>query len=236
MYASNLPYNSIDEGMRHRMEIEREQLERECQRLSSLRNALLKYDLPESKDVINQSLVREVLNAIGEDPNREGLKETPARVVASWKELFSGYSVSPNDVGELLKTFEDGAGGCDEMVVVKGIEFYSMCEHHMLPFVGVAHVGYLPDGKIVGLSKLARLVNVYARRLQVQERMTSQIVRSLEWHLKPRGAGCVVEARHLCMACRGVKSDSVTITSKLLGAFKDDPKTRGEFLSLVHSK
>lgn len=183
-----------------------------------------------------EGLVREVLTAIGENPNRGGLKETPARVVASWKELFSGYSFKPEDICQLMKTFEDGAFGVDEMVVVRDIEFYSFCEHHMLPFVGVAHVGYLPDGKIVGLSKLARLVDVYARRLQVQERMTAQITRDIDHYLRPRGAGCVVEARHLCMACRGVRSDSMTITSSLVGAFKDDPKTRAEFLSLARSK
>lgn len=175
-----------------------------------------------------QDAVRRLLQYIGEDPDREGLKETPDRVVRSYGELFSGYRQNPEGV---LKTFEDGA--CDEMVLLKGVEIASTCEHHMLPFVGVAHVAYIPSGKIVGLSKLARLVEVFARRLQVQERLTVQVTQALDEHLKPRGSACVIEAKHLCMACRGVqKQHSIMITSSLTGVFRQ-PEVRHEFFNLI---
>lgn len=173
--------------------------------------------------------VRTLIELAGDNPDREGLVETPERVVRAYGELFSGYGVDPASV---LKTFEDGK--CDEMVIVRNVEFVSMCEHHMLPFLGKAHIGYLPNGRIVGLSKLARLLDVFARRLQVQERLTVQVATALVDHLQPRGAGCVVEATHSCMSCRGVrKQQSVMITSSLLGAFRDDPRTRAEFLQFV---
>lgn len=176
-----------------------------------------------------EDAIRTILEYIGENPGREGLKETPARVIKSYGELFEGYSI---DVSSLFKMFEDGA--CDEMVIVKGIPFVSFCEHHLLPFSGVAHVGYLPKGKIVGLSKMARLVDAYARRLQVQERMTVQITSAIDTHLQPLGTGCVIEAEHSCMSCRGVmKHNTSTITSSLTGAFRDDSKCRSEFLHLT---
>lgn len=178
-----------------------------------------------------EDAIRDLLEYIGEDPNREGLQETPARVVKSYKELFSGYGQDPTSI---MKVFEDGA--CDEMVVVKDIEFWSCCEHHMLPFFGKAHIGYLPDKRIIGLSKLGRLLEIYSKRLQVQERLTTQITKAIDEHLRPRGSACVIEAKHLCMVCRGVqKQNSVMITSSLTGAFKSDQATRSEFFNLIRS-
>jgi GTP cyclohydrolase I len=175
--------------------------------------------------------VKTLIRYVGDDPNREGLLETPDRVARAYRELFAGYGQDP---AKLLKTFTDGV--CDEMVVLRGVQFFSTCEHHMMPFYGVAHIGYLPNGRIVGLSKLARLVEVYSRRLQVQERLTTQITSALAEHLKPLGAGCVVQATHSCMSCRGVlKQDAIMVTSSLVGAFKDDSRTRSEFLGLIQS-
>lgn len=177
---------------------------------------------------IEQS-VRHILKFIGEDPDREGLLETPKRVVASWEQIFSGYKLDPADV---MKTFSEGA--CDEMVVLKDIEFYSTCEHHMQPFFGKAHIAYLPDAKVIGLSKLARLLDICSRRLQIQERLTSDVTNALDTHLRPKGSACVIEAKHFCMMCRGVgKQNSVMVTSSLTGAFKTDPTVRAEFLQLV---
>jgi GTP cyclohydrolase IA len=177
--------------------------------------------------------VWQILRYIGEDPTREGLKDTPARVVRSYSELFAGYGMNPKDV---LTVFEDGT--CDEMVLVKDIEFTSFCEHHMLPFTGKAHVGYVPNGRIVGLSKIGRVVDVFAQRLQVQERLTSQITQALMGEpLLPKGVGCVIEATHSCMSCRGVKKQqAVTITSDLQGVFREDARARAEFLSLIRDK
>lgn len=171
--------------------------------------------------------VVELIKMIGEDPAREGLKRTPFRVVKALQELTSGYSQNPQEI--LSTTFEDGA--CDEMIVVKDIRFWSLCEHHMLPFHGSVTVGYLPKDKIVGLSKIGRLVHCFARRLQVQERFTQQISASLMEHLTPKGVGVIVKATHLCMEMRGVKSPATMMTSSLRGEFLDQ-KTRGEFLSL----
>ena len=174
--------------------------------------------------------IKTVLRYIGENPNREGLEETPDRVLRSYEELYGGYQQEPVSV---LKTFRDGSERVDEMVVQRNIPFFSMCEHHMLPFFGVAHVAYLPDQKIVGLSKLARLVEIFARRLQVQERMTTQITDALMETLQPRGAACVIQAVHLCMVQRGInKYHSDTLTSSIRGAFKE-AKTRAEFLDLI---
>lgn len=178
---------------------------------------------------IEDHVVR-ILEYIGEDPRREGLIETPARVVRSWTELFSGYKTSPKDV--LLKEFD--ADGYDELIVCRNIEFYSTCEHHLQPFFGRAHVGYLPDKRVVGLSKLARLVEVFARRLQIQERLTHQIALALSDHLQPRGVGVVLEAKHFCMICRGVnKQASEMVTSALEGCFHDAP-IRTEFFHLIN--
>lgn len=177
------------------------------------------------------SLVRKILVKLGEDPDREGLAKTPERFEKALKYLTSGYNQDPETIlnGAKFKVCYD------EIIVVKDIEVYSLCEHHMLPFFGKCHVAYLPDRQVVGLSKIARLVNVYARRLQIQERLTSQIARAIEEKLKPRGVGVIIEARHLCMVMRGVeKQGSVAVTSAMLGAFREKKDTRDEFLSLVH--
>lgn len=187
-----------------------------------------------SVEVDGEDLVRGMLLALGEDPTRPGLKETPARVVRAWQELFSGYAQDPKDI---IKVFED-CGTADEMVVLRHIPFTSHCEHHLAQFSGVAHVGYLPkQGRVIGLSKLARLVDVFARRLQVQERMTGQIADALDRSaLNPAGVGVVVAAEHGCLSCRGVrKPGTTTITSALRGAMKDDASTRAEFLALTRS-
>lgn len=177
-----------------------------------------------------REIVKGFLVAIGEDPNREGLLDTPKRVVKSWKELYSGYKLDPKEI--LSTCFEDGA--CDEMVILKDIEFCSMCEHHVLPFRGTAHVAYIPSGKVVGLSKLARLVDCFAKRLQIQEKMTQQIAKSIEEVLQPKGVAVVVEAHHQCMSCRGVGKNSTTmITSSMLGVFREKVEARTEFLSLI---
>ncbi|WP_436689257.1 MULTISPECIES: GTP cyclohydrolase I FolE [unclassified Geodermatophilus] len=175
--------------------------------------------------------VRELLIAVGEDPDRPGLQDTPRRVARAYAETFAGLWQDPADI--LATTFDEDH---DEMVLVKDIPMYSTCEHHLVPFHGVAHIGYIPgdDGKVTGLSKLARLVEVYARRPQVQERMTSQIADALADVLKPRGALVVIEAEHLCMAMRGIrKPGSTTVTSAVRGIFRDNPATRSEAMSLV---
>ena len=179
-----------------------------------------------------EDLVRKQLELLGEDPGREGLLKTPERVAASLKWLTRGYERDARQViGDAL--FEETHAN---MVMVRDIELYSMCEHHMLPFYGRAHVAYIPNGKIVGLSKLPRVVDVYAQRLQVQERLTEQIAGALSEVLEPLGVGVVIEAYHLCMMMRGVqKQNSKTITSALRGVFRDDPKTRDEFLRLAHN-
>jgi GTP cyclohydrolase IA len=178
-----------------------------------------------------EALVRRQLDLLGEDPEREGLVKTPSRVAKAMAWLTRGYEMNAADViGDAL--FEEGADG---MVMVRDIELYSMCEHHMLPFFGKAHIAYIPDGRVVGLSKLARVVDVFARRLQVQERMTEQIAQALADVLKPKGVGVVIECAHMCMAMRGVeKQNSKTITSALIGNFRSDAKTREEFLRLAH--
>lgn len=179
------------------------------------------------------SLVRKMIALIGEDPEREGLKKTPERYEKALKFLTSGYH---QNADHLLNgaTFSV----CyDEMVVVKDIEFFSLCEHHLLPFFGKAHVAYLPSKKVIGLSKVARLVNMYARRLQIQERMTSQIAHALEEKIAPQGVGVIIEARHLCMQMRGVeKQHGQAVTSAMLGAFRENKQTRDEFLALVGKK
>ena len=175
-------------------------------------------------------LVRKMFVEVGEDPNREGLQQTPERFAKAFRFLTSGYNM---DAAKIL----NGAmfSVCyDEMVVVKDIEMYSLCEHHLLPFFGKCHVAYLPNKKVVGLSKIARLVNMYARRLQIQERLTNQIAQTIEEQLNPQGVGVIIEARHLCMVMRGVeKQNSLAVTSAMLGAFRDNKETRDEFLSLV---
>ncbi len=182
--------------------------------------------------ITTHNLIREVIRRIGDDPSRQGLMDTPKRVTQSWEELYSGYQLETKIEDVLGVTFN--TEGYDEIVLCKNIEFYSTCEHHMLPFYGVAHVGYIPKEKLVGLSKLARLVEAYARKLQIQERLTSNIANSLRNHLNPIGAGCVIEAKHQCMLCRGVKKqNSSMVTSTLLGAFYEDPRARHEFFDLI---
>jgi GTP cyclohydrolase IA len=177
-----------------------------------------------------QSAVKEMLELVGEDPDREGLLKTPERVERAMRWLTRGYDLDAAEViGDAL--FEEAH---QNMIVVRDIEFYSMCEHHMLPFFGKAHVAYIPDGRIVGLSKVARVVDVFARRLQVQERLTDQIAEALDDALSPRGVGVVLEASHFCMMMRGVeKQNSRTLTSALRGVFREDASTRDEFLRLV---
>ncbi len=191
--------------------------------------------MPEStkaRPLSTEELVNRLLVNLGEDPEREGLQRTPGRVARALAELTQGSTQSVEDaVGEGV-FHED----CSEMVVVKDIEFYSLCEHHILPFFGRVHVAYIPDGRIVGLSKLPRIVDVFARRLQVQERMTVQIAEAIQSVLKPKGVGVVCDASHLCMMMRGVqKQNSSTMTSCLLGSFRSDFRTRSEFLGLVRS-
>src|SRR5579862_6761761 len=177
-------------------------------------------------------LVRRMLLLIGEDPDRDGLRRTPERFEKALRFLTGGYQQDP-------KKLLNGAmfSVCyDQMVLVKDIEVYSLCEHHMLPFFGKCHVAYIPDKKVVGLSKVARLVNMYARRLQIQERLTSEIAQTISEHLSPQGVGVIVEARHLCMVMRGVeKQRSEAVTSAMLGVFRDNKQTRDEFLSLVRN-
>lgn len=178
-----------------------------------------------------EEAVRTLLLWAGENPDREGLVDTPSRVVKSYNELFAGYAQDPIKV---LETTFDEAGGYDEVIALTNIEFNSHCEHHMLPVIGRAHIAYLPNHRVIGLSKLARLVDVFANRLQIQERMTAQVADTLQEVLKPRGVAVVIEAHHQCMSMRGVKkSNGMMKTSRMLGAFRDDPETRREFLSLI---
>jgi GTP cyclohydrolase I len=181
-----------------------------------------------------KELIEGILRQLGEDPDREGLQKTPARVETMLRFLTSGYR---QELGEVLNGAVFAEEKYDEMVVVKDIDFYSLCEHHLLPFFGKAHVAYIPDRKILGLSKLARLVEMFSRRLQVQERLTTQIAQALNDALSPKGVGVVLEAVHLCMLMRGVeKQNSKAVTSAMLGAFRDCPMTRGEFVELLKTR
>ena len=178
-----------------------------------------------------ESAVRTLLRWAGDDPDREGLRGTPARVARAFEEYFSGYATDPGEV--LKRTFEE-VDGYDEMVALRDIRFESHCEHHMAPIIGVAHVAYLPDRRVVGISKLARIVDVYARRLQIQEKMTVQIADTIDRVLRPKGVAVIIEAAHQCMTTRGVHKPGVMMkTSRMLGAFRDDPSTRREFLSMI---
>jgi len=178
-----------------------------------------------------EGAVRTLLSFIGEDVEREGLLDTPKRVVKSYEEFYAGYAIDPDE--ELRRTFEE-TEGYDEMVVLRNITFESHCEHHMAPIIGVANIAYLPDRRVVGISKLARVLEIYAKRLQTQETMTVQIAETVERVLKPRGVAVVIDAEHQCMTTRGIRKHGVTtLTSHMLGAFRDDPETRREFLAMV---
>lgn len=175
--------------------------------------------------------IRRLLQWVGDDPERGGLHETPHRVAKAWRFWCSGYGKNPKDV---LKVFEDGAENCDEMIIVKDIPIYSHCEHHLAPIFGTVTIAYIPNGQIVGLSKLSRLADIFARRLQVQERLTNQIADALYEELLPKGVGVILKARHLCMESRGVcQQGHVTITSALRGALRDSPEARAEFMALA---
>jgi GTP cyclohydrolase I len=177
----------------------------------------------------SEDLIREIIRRVGDNPDREGVLDTPRRVVKSWKELFAGYGMDYRTI--LGTTFEKGT--YDQIIICKDIEFYSTCEHHMIPFMGKVHIGYIPDNRVVGLSKLARLAEVFARRLQIQEKMTEQIKDAMVEVLKPKGVMVVVEAKHLCMCGRGVgKQNSTMITSSIYGMFMQD-EARSEFMRLV---
>ena len=181
-----------------------------------------------------EEAVRTLISWAGDDPSREGLVETPKRVVKSYQEFYEGYFQDPD---EILSKFFNEIEGYDEIVLVKDIPFQSHCEHHMVPILGIAHVGYLPDQRVVGLSKLARIVDLYAKRLQTQETMTAQIADTIERVLKPRGVAVVIDAEHQCMSSRGVsKIGTSTVTSRMLGVFRDNEKSRMEVMSLINSK
>jgi GTP cyclohydrolase I len=178
---------------------------------------------------MNQENIKDLLRYIGEDPEREGLKDTPARVLKSWKELTSGYNQNPKD---FLTIFENES--YDQIVLLQDIEMYSTCEHHMLTFFGKAHVAYLPGNHIIGISKLARLVDLYARRLQIQERIGDQVTTALMEYLKPKGAACFIEAKHMCMCSRGCnKQNSIMKTASLRGVFKTDPAMEMKLLKMI---
>jgi GTP cyclohydrolase I len=178
-----------------------------------------------------EAAVRTLIRWAGDDPAREGLLDTPKRVVKSYSELFAGYDQKPEEI--LSRTFKE-VEGYDEMIMLRDIQFNSHCEHHMVPFTGTVHIAYIPTNKVVGLSKLARLVDLYAKRLQIQEKFTAQIANTLDQVLKPRGVAVVVQATHMCMTMRGVhKPDGVMQTSQLTGLFRSDPRTRQEFFSML---
>ena len=180
-----------------------------------------------------EAAVRTLIEWAGDDPDREGLLETPARVARAYRELFAGYEADPRDY--LARTFEE-VGGYDELVLMKDIPVVSFCEHHMLPFIGRAHVGYLPADRVVGISKLARVVLGFARRLQIQEKLTAEIAEAIHDILKPKGVGVVIVSEHSCMTMRGVNTPGSRLTtSSLLGVVRDDPRTRQEFLELVRN-
>jgi GTP cyclohydrolase IA len=191
--------------------------------------------MTDKSDTVSQTeaeaAVRTLIRWAGDDPAREGLLDTPARVARSYRELFAGYEVDPREY--LERTFQE-VGGYDELVVLKDIRFVSFCEHHMLPVVGKAHVGYLPTDRVVGISKLARVVRGFARRLQIQEKMTAEIARTIHEVLRPEGVGVVIEAEHSCMTMRGVDVPGASLTtSHLIGVVRDDPRTREEFMRLA---
>ncbi len=191
----------------------------------------VKAKFPGNPDTVRQGVV-EFLKYLGEDPNREGLKGTPDRVVKSYLELFSGYLKDPKDVMTVFS--EKDVVHKDQIILLKNIEFYSTCEHHLLPFIGVAHLAYIPSTKVIGISKLARILEIYARRLQIQERIGDQVTMALMNLLEAEGAACIIESKHLCINCRGIgKQNALMVTSSLKGAFLNNLKTRQELLTLI---
>ena len=194
-------------------------------------DAMVNQDRPTREDA--EDAVRTLIRWAGDDPSREGLLDTPRRVARAYDEFFRGYSLDPEEV--LRRTFEE-TGGYDEMVLIRDIEVESHCEHHMVPIIGKAHVAYIPDRRVVGISKLARVVDIFARRLQIQEKMTVDIASTIDRVLQPQGVAVVIEARHQCMTTRGIhKPGADTVTSHMLGAFRDDPSTRREFLAMIRN-
>lgn len=182
-----------------------------------------------NSNFIFKTKLQDIIRRIGDDPDREGLRDTPDRIIRSWGELYNGYSKDPSD---LLTTFD--TDGYDQIVLLKDIEVFSMCEHHMLPFFGKAHVAYIPKDRVIGISKLARLVDIYARRLQIQERIGEQVTNDLMFYLEPLGAACIIEAVHMCMRMRGCsKQHSTMVTSSLKGVFFDKSEARQELLELI---
>jgi len=202
------------------------------QQKTNIKSALETYPVPSQEEAMHA--VKTLIAWAGDNPNREGLVDTPQRVVDAYREFFEGYTMNPEEI--LARTFEE-VEGYDEMVIIKNIRLESHCEHHIVPILGKAHVAYIPDKRVVGISKLARLVDVYAKRLQTQETMTAQIADTIERVLKPKGVAVVVDAAHQCMTTRGVhKSETSTITSRMLGLFREDPRTRSEFMTLIAAK
>ncbi len=190
-------------------------------------------EIPTVTSASFEELVREILVRVGEDPEREGLVRTPERVHKALEHLTRGYKEDPEAM--LQKALFTVT--YDEMVIVKDVEMFSLCEHHMLPFFGKVHVAYIPNGKVIGLSKIPRLIEIFSRRLQIQERLTTQIAETIQQAIQPQGVGVVIEARHLCMMMRGVeKQHSATVTSSMLGCFRNEQETRSEFLSLIHNR
>jgi GTP cyclohydrolase I len=190
-------------------------------------------EIPTVTSASFEELVREILVRVGEDPEREGLVRTPERVHKALEHLTRGYKEDPEAM--LQKALFTVT--YDEMVIVKDVEMFSLCEHHMLPFFGKVHVAYIPNGKVIGLSKIPRLIEIFSRRLQIQERLTTQIAETIQAAIQPQGVGVVIEARHLCMMMRGVeKQHSATVTSSMLGCFRDEQETRSEFLSLIRNR
>ena len=199
-------------------------------------DTILKLDKENTRPTQKEAedAVRTLIRWAGDNPNREGLQETPLRVVRSYGEFFSGYERDPEEV--LRKTFEE-TGGYDEMVLIRDIDVESHCEHHMVPIIGKAHVAYIPKNRVVGISKLARVVEIFAKRLQIQEKMTVDVAETIDRVLSPQGVAVVIEASHQCMTTRGVhKAGADTVTSHMLGAFRDDPSTRREFLAMIRQR
>jgi len=199
-------------------------------KIEKIKNLRNKTNLKPSREEVKEA-IKTLIKWTGDNPNREGLLGTPDRVIKAYEEFFSGYFVDPREI--LSKKFKE-VEGYDEMIVLKDIRLESHCEHHMVPFIGTAHVGYVPKNKVVGLSKLARVVELFSRRLQIQEKLTAQIANAIDEVLQPKGVGVIIEASHLCIATRGIhKSNSKMVTSRMLGIFRENSNTRREFLNLI---